>query len=170
MLKWEALFLLVAGISVNQLSNCDHGQPVSLSLMAALVVLGTVTVPSMASVYNEYGFKRDMDTSVHVQNFFLYFYGLIMNGLGLVLSIAAGGTASTAPFAGVSGWVLVLVAINAAQDVLASFFYKFADTILKKYSSTLATIFTGTASLTGHFLFSEANDSHVLASCEWHQR
>ena len=28
------------------------------------------------------------------------------------------------------------------QGILSSFFYKFADTILKKYSSTIATIFT----------------------------
>ena len=28
-------------------------------------------------------------------------------------------------------------------SILSSFFYKYADTILKKYSSTIATIFTG---------------------------
>lgn len=142
-LKWEALFLLVAGISINQLSNCEHGQPVALSPAATFVILGTVTVPSMASVYNEYGFKKDMDTSVHVQNFFLYFYGFIMNVFGAVLSVVVGHKNGAALFTGLNGWVLVLVGINAAQGILASFFYKFADTILKKYSSTLATIFTG---------------------------
>jgi hypothetical protein len=37
----------------------------------------------------------------------------------------------------------LLVVNNALQGILSSFFYKYADTILKKYSSTIATIFTG---------------------------
>lgn len=41
-----------------------------------------------------------------------------------------------------------------AQGILSSFFYKYADTILKKYSSTIATIFTALMSwaLFGHAL------------------
>jgi hypothetical protein len=142
-LQWEALFLLVTGISINQLSNCDHGQPFQMTPVAGFVVLGSVTVPSMASVYNEYGFKKDMDTSVHVQNFFLYLYGFLVNAAGMFISLASGSHDTFELFSGLNIWVLCLVAINAAQGVLASFFYKFADTILKKYSSTLATIFTG---------------------------
>jgi hypothetical protein len=40
------------------------------------------------------------------------------------------------------------------QGILSSFFYKFADTLLKKYSSTLATIFTALMSwaFLGHHL------------------
>lgn len=40
------------------------------------------------------------------------------------------------------------------QGILSSFFYKFADTILKKYSSTIATIFTALMSwaMFGHQL------------------
>lgn len=49
---------------------------------------------------------------------------------------------------------LLLVVNNALQGILSSFFFKFADTILKKYSSTIATIFTGimSAALFGHAL------------------
>ena len=41
-----------------------------------------------------------------------------------------------------------------AQGILSSFFFKFADTILKKYSSTIATIFTAVMSyvMFGHEL------------------
>ena len=45
-------------------------------------------------------------------------------------------------FAGQSAVTVCLIATSAAQGVLSSFFYKYADTILKKYSSTIATIFT----------------------------
>ncbi|KAI4372749.1 hypothetical protein MLD38_010945 [Melastoma candidum] len=49
---------------------------------------------------------------------------------------------------------MLLVCNNAAQGILSSFFFKYVDTILKKYSSTVATIFTGIAStaLFGHTL------------------
>lgn len=49
---------------------------------------------------------------------------------------------------------LLLVINNALQGILSSFFFKYADTILKKYSSTMATIFTGlmSALLFGHAL------------------
>ena len=45
--------------------------------------LGSVSVPSLASVYNEFALKKHMDTSVHEQNFFLYFYGACFNLLGV---------------------------------------------------------------------------------------
>ena len=49
---------------------------------------------------------------------------------------------------------MLLVMNNAMQGILSSFFFKYADTILKKYSSTVATIFTGimSAALFGHKL------------------
>nr|ACG43273.1 hypothetical protein [Zea mays] len=49
---------------------------------------------------------------------------------------------------------MFLICNNAAQGILSSFFFKYADTILKKYSSTVATIFTGLASAAflGHTL------------------
>jgi hypothetical protein len=44
--------------------------------------------------------------------------------------------------------------LDVCQGILSSFFFKFADTILKKYSSTIATIFTAVMSylLFGHVL------------------
>lgn len=49
---------------------------------------------------------------------------------------------------------MLLVVNNALQGILSSFFFKYADTILKKYSSTVATIVTGlmSAALFGHTL------------------
>ena len=57
-LQWEALFLLTAGITINQLSNCSDKRAFDISPPAALVTLGTVFVPSLASVFNEYGVLR----------------------------------------------------------------------------------------------------------------
>ncbi|GMH41565.1 hypothetical protein BSKO_09475 [Bryopsis sp. KO-2023] len=154
-IQWEALFLLVFGITINQLSNCSSGKdsdPVSLA--GLLYTGGAVTIPAAASVYNELALKRHMDTSVHLQNFFLYFYGMVFNLLGLWVFMLVGHESLSSVFSGISGVAVLLVINNAAQGILSSFFYKFADTILKKYSSTLATILTGimSAFLFGHQL------------------
>lgn len=50
---------------------------------AILYTLGSVTIPSLASVYNEFALKKHMETSVHEQNFFLYFYGALFNLVGV---------------------------------------------------------------------------------------
>lgn len=133
------------GITVNQLQTCAGAAdalPAASLLPAALCVLGSVTVPSAASVYNEYALKRHMDTSVHLQNFFLYFFGACFNLLFALAACLARREGPGALFGGLNRAALALVLNNAAQGVLSSFFYKFADTILKKYSSTIATIFT----------------------------
>lgn len=57
-------------------------------------------------------------------------------------------------FHGLGTVTLILIINNAAQGILSSFFFKFADTILKKYSSTIATLFTAVMSyaMFGHEL------------------
>ncbi|EEE55818.1 hypothetical protein OsJ_04420 [Oryza sativa Japonica Group] len=113
-----------------------------------------VTVPALASVYNEKALKSQFDTSIYLQNLFLYGYGAIFNFLGLVITAIIQGPSSFNILEGHSKATMFLICNNAAQGILSSFFFKYADTILKKYSSTIATIFTGVASavLFGHTL------------------
>lgn len=157
MIQWEALALLLIGISVNQLRSLPEGS----SIMALPVTTGAylytlifVTVPSLASVYNEYALKSQFETSIYLQNLFLYGYGAIFNFLGILGTALFKGPESLDIFQGHSRATMFLICNNAAQGILSSFFFKYADTILKKYSSTVATIFTGIASavLFGHTL------------------
>ncbi|KAG2593578.1 CMP-sialic acid transporter 3-like isoform X3 [Panicum virgatum] len=156
-IQWEALALLLIGISVNQLKSLPEGSralglPVAAG--AYLYTLFFVTVPALASVYNEKALKSQFDTSIYLQNLFLYGYGAIFNFLGLVITVIIQGPSSFNILEGHSKATMFLICNNAAQGILSSFFFKYADTILKKYSSTIATIFTGVASavLFGHTL------------------
>lgn len=106
-----------------------------------------MTVPAVASVYNEIALKQHMETSVHLQNFFMYFYGAIFNAAGLLFVTFLEEKRLTDVFQGQNTFTALLVVNNAAQGILSSFFFKYADTILKKYSSTVATIFTGIMSM-----------------------
>eukprot|EP00192_Tetraselmis_astigmatica_P012114 CAMPEP_0117667146 /NCGR_PEP_ID=MMETSP0804-20121206/10791_1 /TAXON_ID=1074897 /ORGANISM="Tetraselmis astigmatica, Strain CCMP880" /LENGTH=400 /DNA_ID=CAMNT_0005474813 /DNA_START=95 /DNA_END=1298 /DNA_ORIENTATION=- len=147
-LQWEALFLLVAGITINQLNSCSADSGLASLAPAAFIYTGmSVTVPAAASVYNEIALKKHMDTSVHLQNFFMYFYGAMFNTLGLLIVAFLQKQSLSTIFDGHNTFTALLVANNAAQGILSSFFFKYADTILKKYSSTVATIFTGVMSM-----------------------
>ncbi|XP_057423788.1 CMP-sialic acid transporter 3-like [Lotus japonicus] len=156
-IQWEALALLLIGISVNQLRSLPEGSTalgLPVTMGAYLYTLVFVTVPSLASVYNEYALKSQYDTSIYLQNLFLYGYGAIFNFLGILGTVVIKGPSSFDILEGHSRATMLLIANNAAQGILSSFFFKYADTILKKYSSTVATIFTGIASavLFGHKL------------------
>ncbi|XP_043725415.1 CMP-sialic acid transporter 2-like [Telopea speciosissima] len=156
-IQWEALALLLIGISVNHLRSLPEGTT-ALGLPVAtgvyMYTLIFVTVPSLASVYNEYALKSQFETSIYLQNLFLYGYGAIFNFLAIVGTAIFKGTSSFDILEGHSKATMFLICNNAAQGILSSFFFKYADTILKKYSSTVATIFTGIASaaLFGHTL------------------
>ncbi|XP_044499348.1 CMP-sialic acid transporter 2-like [Mangifera indica] len=156
-IQWEALALLLIGISVNQLRSLPEGTSalgLPVATGAYIYTLIFVTVPSLASVYNEYALKSQYDTSIYLQNLFLYGYGAIFNFLGILVTAIIKGPDSFDILQGHSKATMLLIFNNAAQGILSSFFFKYADTILKKYSSTVATIFTGIASaaLFGHKL------------------
>jgi hypothetical protein len=78
-------------------------------------VLGSVTVPSAASVYNEKGLKKHMDTSVHLQNFFLYFYGVCFNLLGALGICLVKHKSFVSIFQNQSSVTYMLVVNNALQ-------------------------------------------------------
>ncbi|KAL3567534.1 hypothetical protein D5086_030185 [Populus alba] len=156
-IQWEALALLLIGISVNQLRSLPEGTSamgLPVATGAYIYTLIFVTVPSMASVFNEYAMKSQYDTSIYLQNVFLYGYGAIFNFLAILVTVVVKGPSSFNILEGHSKATMLLIFNNAAQGILSSFFFKYADTILKKYSSTVATIFTGIASaaLFGHTL------------------
>ncbi|CDY57491.1 BnaC08g48850D [Brassica napus] len=169
-IQWEALALLLIGISVNQLRSLPEGATaigIPLATGAYICTVIFVTVPSMASVFNEYALKSQYDTSIYLQlwqkflilgyiaqNLFLYGYGAIFNFLGILATVIYKGPESFDILQGHSRATVFLIMNNAAQGILSSFFFKYADTILKKYSSTVATIFTGIASaaLFGHVI------------------
>ncbi|XP_050241854.1 CMP-sialic acid transporter 3-like isoform X1 [Quercus robur] len=156
-IQWEALALLLIGISVNQLKSLPGGTTalgLPVDTGAYLYTLIFVTVPSMASVFNEYALKSQFETSIYLQNLFLYGYGAMFNFLAILGIAIFKGPGSLDILQGHSKATMLLICNNAAQGILSSFFFKYADTILKKYSSTVATIFTGIASaaLFGHAL------------------
>ena len=61
---------------------------------AYLYTLIFVIVPSLALVYNEYALKSHYDTSIYLQNIFLYGHGVLFNFLGIVGIVNVKGPSS----------------------------------------------------------------------------
>ena len=62
-------------------------------------------------------------------------------------------------FGGMNYKTTLIIVCNSCQGVLASLFLKFADTIMKKFSSNIATLVTGLLSAT---LFNQKLTSNFL--------
>ncbi|XP_044947604.1 CMP-sialic acid transporter 4-like [Hordeum vulgare subsp. vulgare] len=93
-IQWEALALLIIGISVNQLRSMPEGTKtfgLPVTAIAYIYTLIFVTVPSFASIYNEYALKSQFDTNIYLQNVFLYGYGANFSLLGILGTVVFQG-------------------------------------------------------------------------------
>ncbi|KAL0392495.1 UNVERIFIED_CONTAM: CMP-sialic acid transporter 3 [Sesamum radiatum] len=128
-IQWEALALLLIGITINQLKSFPEGSSalgLPVTTGAYVYTLIFVTVPSLASVFNEYALKSQYETSIYLQNLFLYGYGAIFNFLGILGSAIFKGPGSFDILEGHSKATMLLICNNAAQGILSSFFFKYA--------------------------------------------
>jgi hypothetical protein len=94
-----------------------------VTVVAWLYTAGSVTIPSMGSVYNEFALKRHMDTSLHLQNFFLYFYGMCFNLLFVTAMMLVSGSSFLSMFHGyslVGGCLPVIVQPQGLASVVTS--------------------------------------------------
>ncbi|KAL9844003.1 putative nucleotide-sugar transporter [Arabidopsis thaliana] len=151
-IQWEALALLLIGISINQLRSLPEGATtvaVPIATGAYICTFIFVTVPSLASVYNEYALKSQYDTSIYLQNLFLYGYGAIFNFLGILGTVIYKGPGSFDILQGHSRATMFLILNNAAQGILSSFFFKYAE-IFVHSSHNITGI--ASAALFGHIL------------------
>ena len=85
-------------------ATCRASNSLPSNVLGAAIVytVGSITIPSLASVYNEMALKKNMDTSVHIQNFYLYFFGVLFNLLGLALLVVVGHQSISELFNGYS--------------------------------------------------------------------
>ena len=61
-------------------------------------------------MFNEFALKKNFETSVHLQNFFMYFYGAVFNLVGLVCVVIFRGGEGVSVFHGHNSLTMLLVA------------------------------------------------------------
>ncbi|KAL2608793.1 hypothetical protein R1flu_027366 [Riccia fluitans] len=147
-LQWIAIVLLTLGTTTSQLKGCGAESckgvlvaPIQGYLLAIL----SACLSALAGVYTEYLMKKNDDT-LNWQNVQLYAFGVLFNGLRLSADdfneAFSRGVWFTRLFSGYS-FMTVLVVVNlGCTGLLVSWIMKFADNIVKVYSTSMAMLLT----------------------------
>lgn len=143
-LQWWALILLMVGATVSQISGCGD-KTFSAPWEGYALGLLSATLSATAGVYTEYIMKQN-DDSLYWQNVQLYSFGVAFNAIALTVDDVnnrfAHGFWPHTMFNGYTVIVWCVVVNLAFTGLLVSWIMKFADTIVKVYSTSMAMLVT----------------------------
>ncbi|KAA0032985.1 CMP-sialic acid transporter 1 isoform X1 [Cucumis melo var. makuwa] len=147
-LQWMAIILLAVGTTTSQVKGC--GEASCESLLSAPIqgyMLGILSacLSALAGIYTEFLMKKNND-SLYWQNVQLYTFGAIFNMARLVADDFRGGF-EKGPWwqrllngYSITTWMVV---INlGSTGLLVSWLMKYADNIVKVYSTSMAMLLT----------------------------
>lgn len=139
-IQWSALLLLALGCTTAQLNGGSErvlSTPIGGFCMACVMAL----LSGAAGVYTELIMKKRPNRNVNVQNFYLYFFGVIFNVLAILLydseSVYTAGF-----FHGYNAVVMLMIANHALSGIAVSLVMKYADNIVKVYATSVAMMLT----------------------------
>ncbi|XP_047338439.1 CMP-sialic acid transporter 1-like [Impatiens glandulifera] len=147
-LQWMAIVLLAVGTTTSQIKGCGQSScdsvfsaPIQGYMFAGL----SACLSALAGVYTEFLMKKNND-SLYWQNVQLYTFGVIFNMAKLILDDVRGGL-ENGPwwqrlFNGynITTWMVVLNL--GSTGLLVSWLMKYADNIIKVYSTSMAMLLT----------------------------
>ena len=154
--KWMAILTLACGAAVSQLRvdepqveveterGSGHEFGVGMDDVAIGVIATVISclLSSFAGVYNEVLLKRDGEVhSIHLQNIFLYLWGVSFNCIGLAI-MCRNELSTTSFFEGYSAVVWILVLNNAFSGLAISAVLKFANNIVRIFAHAAAMAIT----------------------------
>mmetsp|Transcript_38662 Transcript_38662/g.84087 ORF Transcript_38662/g.84087 Transcript_38662/m.84087 type:complete len:323 (-) Transcript_38662:659-1627(-) len=142
-LQWWALVLLMVGATMSQVSGC--GKTFNSPMEGYLFGLLSAFLSAFAGVYTEFLMKKN-DDCLYWQNVQLYSFGVLFNAIALTVDDVNHGFANGfwphTMFNGYSLVVWCVVGNLAFTGLLVSWIMKFADTIVKVYSTSMAMLVT----------------------------
>ncbi|KAG2291293.1 hypothetical protein Bca4012_007243 [Brassica carinata] len=147
-IQWAGFILLCCGCTTAQLnSNSDRVLQTSLPgwIMAIIMAL----LSGFAGVYTEAIIKKRPSRNINVQNFWLYVFGMAFNAVAIVIQDFDAVT-NKGFFHGYSFITVVMILNHALSGIAVSMVMKYADNIVKVYSTSVAMLLTAVVSV---FLF-----------------
>lgn len=146
--QWAAFILLCAGCTTAQLNpSSDHvlQTPFQGWMMAIVMAL----LSGFAGVYTEAIIKKRPSRNINVQNFWLYVFGMAFNAVAILVQ-DFDAVMNEGFFHGYSFIIVLMILNHALSGIAVSMVMKYADNIVKVYSTSVAMLLTAIVSV---FLF-----------------
>ena len=124
-------------------------------------MLFTCCVSTLASLWTEWLLKDGKDVHIGAQNFCLYIFGIICNGLVLGWTNRDAFYDTKAFFHGYSRWTWLLVGVYSVYGLALSLLMKYGDSMLRVFAKVIA--LAGVA-FVSRFLFKFEPSLLLLAS------
>ncbi|CAL5356259.1 unnamed protein product [Camellia sinensis] len=147
-LQWMAIVLLAIGTTTSQVKGCGESSCESLfsaPIQGYMLGILSACLSASAGVYTEFLMKKNND-SLYWQNVQLYTFGVIFNMARLILDDFTGGF-ENGPWwqrllngYSITTWLVVLNL--GSTGLLVSWLMKYADNIVKVYSTSMAMLLT----------------------------
>ncbi|XP_058073398.1 CMP-sialic acid transporter 2-like isoform X2 [Magnolia sinica] len=147
-IQWAAFILLCMGCTTAQLnSSSDHvlQTPFQGLMMAIIMAL----LSGFAGVYTEAIIKKRPSRNINVQNFWLYVFGMAFNAVAIFIQ-DFDAVMNKGFFHGYSLITTCMILNHALSGIAVSMVMKYADNIVKVYSTSVAMLLTAVVSV---FLF-----------------
>lgn len=147
-IQWAAFILLCAGCTTAQLNpSSDHvlQAPIQGWVMAIVMAL----LSGFAGVYTEAIIKKRPSRNINVQNFWLYIFGMVFNIVAIFIQ-DFDAVMNKGFFHGYSLITICMILNHALSGIAVSMVMKYADNIVKVYSTSVAMLLTAIVSV---FLF-----------------
>lgn len=147
-IQWAAFILLCAGCTTAQLNaSSDHVLQTPLQGWVMAIVMALLS--GFAGVYTEAIIKKRPSRNINVQNFWLYVFGMIFNIVAICVQ-DFNEVSTKGFFHGYSFITVCMILNHALSGIAVSMVMKYADNIVKVYSTSVAMLLTAIVSV---FLF-----------------
>nr|AFK39983.1 unknown [Lotus japonicus] len=147
-IQWAAFILLTAGCTTAQLnSNSDH--VLQTPFQGWVMAIAMALLSGFAGVYTEAIIKKRPSRNINVQNFWLYVFGMGFNAVAILVQ-DFDAVMNKGFFHGYSFITVLMIFNHALSGIAVSTVMKYADNIVKVYSTSVAMLLTAVVSV---FLF-----------------
>jgi len=136
--QWASIILQVVGLVIVQYDSCRDAPFLAIKDYITLIVSTLIT--AICSVWNERLIKT-YSVNMHIQNAILYTFGLTLN-LTLFFffpNLFVKNETRKQFFEGYSLMVIAIILCNSVLGIVITFVYKYADVIVKTFSTACAT-------------------------------
>uniref|UniRef100_A0A7N0UXX8 CMP-sialic acid transporter 4 n=1 Tax=Kalanchoe fedtschenkoi TaxID=63787 RepID=A0A7N0UXX8_KALFE len=147
-IQWAAFILLCAGCTTAQL-NSSSDRVLQTPLQGWIMAIVMALLSGFAGVYTEAIMKKRFSRNINVQNFWLYVFGMIFNAVAIVIQ-DFDAVVNKGFFHGYSFITVLMIVNHALSGIAVSMVMKYADNIVKVYSTSVAMLLTAIVSM---FLF-----------------